>query len=244
MLTRKQINQNFIEVCENERTKRGWSQQEMADRLDISLSGYKKIVSGETTRIDLYIAHRLHSLTGRLIGDLIGDSSQIVDIAANLHELSQSQLNFISNIVQFERGYAPASRSDSMDLSVLVLTGDMRDGMIYDSADLIKVPLPVEYFRKYGRDLTCGIKVTSNHLHPVYHSGDILLVSCNPIRDGDTGIFINRGDGRAYLRKFHQGACCILEPLNGFGQTFRVNALDPEDMNRWIKFGYVLTKMR
>ena len=216
----------------------------MADKLDISLSGYKKIVSGDTSRIDLYLAHRLHIITGRLIGDLIGDESMVVDIAKHLRDLSPAQLNFIRSVVYFEESIMPAAGCSTMDISVLILTGDMHDGMIYDSTDLIKMPIPIEYYHRYGRDITCGIKVTSNHLHPVYHAGDILLVSCNPIRDGDTGIFINRSDGRAYLRKFRQGSCCTLEPLNGYGQTFRVNSMDPADMDQWIKFGYVLTKLR
>ncbi|MBQ0059090.1 MAG: DNA-binding protein, partial [Lachnospiraceae bacterium] len=100
------------------------------------------------------------------------------------------------------------------------------------------------YRRKYGNEITCGIRVTSNHLHPVYLKNDILLISKRPIRDGDTGIFLNTETGCVYLRKFYQTSPCRLEPINGYGETFYVDSDSQEDMGKWIKFGYVLTKMR
>ncbi len=81
-------------------------------------------------------------------------------------------------------------------------------------------------------------------MHPVYNLGDILLISKQAIRDGDTGVFVNRENGCAYIRKFHQASPCILAPVNEYGETFLVDSYNKEQMDKWIKFGTVITKMR
>ena len=72
--------------------------------------------------------------------------------------------------------------------------------MIWDSANVRKVNI-APYRKRYGSQINAGVEVTSNHLTPVYHMGDILLISRRPPRDGDTTIFLNTENGRAYLRR-------------------------------------------
>ena len=86
--------------------------------------------------------------------------------------------------------------------------------------------------------------MTSDHLHPVYNLGDILLICRKGIREGDTGIFLNKETGRAYIRKLHTRASWILEPINGFGKPIVIDTQDEANTQKWIRFGYVLTKMR
>ena len=130
-----------------------------------------------------------------------------------------------------------------MPSAMLPVGMNMADGMIFDSYNVEK--LDVSNYRKaFGDALHIGIRVTSNHMHPVYNKGDILLISRNPIRDGDTGIFINAQTKRAYIRKFHQTNPCELTPLNNYGETFYVDSDNVDDMSKWIKFGYVLCKVR
>ena len=62
--------------------------------------------------------------------------------------------------------------------------------------------------------------------------GDILLISRRPPRDGDTTIFLNTENGRAYLRRFIQQVPRILQPIN------------EDEVKKWVKYGVVLTKMR
>ncbi|MCQ2521100.1 MAG: DNA-binding protein [Lachnospiraceae bacterium] len=243
-LSRQEVNRNLILSVERERVALGYTQAQMADALEMSLSGYKKLVGGETERIDIYVVYRLSELTGKFFYELAGRNLGNINYISCLRELSDSQNRFIGSIVDFERDFREKHPADYNDfLSVLVLTGDMKDGMIYDSCNVEKVPIGA-LRKKYGESLTCGIRVTSNHLHPVYHRDDILLVSKQPPRDGDIGIFISRESNRAYLRKFRQTNPCRLEPVNDYGETFLVNPEKEEDMNRWIKFGKVLAKTR
>lgn len=128
-------------------------------------------------------------------------------------------------------------------ITVMVPTGNMLDGMIYDSCSFEKLNI-APYRNRYGSLIDFGIRVTSDHLTPVYLPGDILLISKQPIRDGDTGIFIDKNSGLLYTRKFFQTSPCRLEPINNYGQTFYIDSSNESDINRWIRFGFVITKMR
>ena len=245
-MKRLEVINNFCTNIEKERLSLGMTQQQFAKSIGLSLSSYKRIITGETSKIDLYTFYLIYQRTGKLPLQLIGCSDPLLDLLHKAMTLSENGLNTLNAIIDFQKGIAPSylPQSDSEDrLMVFVPTSDMRDGMIYDSSNYEWIDAG-PYRKRYGLSLHCGVKITSNHLHPVYLKNDILLVSCNPIRDGDTGIFINKESGRCYLRKFHQTSPCTLEPINGYGETFYVDSNNPEDMEKWIKFGYILAKMR
>lgn len=242
-MTRFDINETFAENLEKERTRLGLSQREMADKLELSLSAYKRLINLTTAKIDLFTVYRLYLLTGKMIYDFMGISDTYSSLHKKIMYLSPQQIAYVDGLVDFEIEFALHHEDADDFISVYVPTGNMEDGMIYDSSNVEKVNI-AEYRRKYGNRLTCGIKITSNHLHPVYNLGDILLISKRPIRDGDTGIFINKESGCAYIRKFHQTDPCSLEPINDYGETFYVNSKDKNGMDNWIKFGVVITKIR
>lgn len=242
-LTKQELARNFSLNVEKERIRLGLTQAEMAKKLELSLSGYKKIISGETTKIDTYTAFLMYDLYGKWLFEMIGHPVHIADTLSKMKRLTESQLRFISAIVNMEYDFLTEQDSPDEYISVIVPTGNMQDGMIFDSANVIKVNAAI-YRKRFGDALHFGIKITSSHLHPVYTKGDVILISQNPIRDGDTGIFINKDDGCVYIRKFHQAEPCLLEPINGFGKPFYVNNSNPQEMEKWIKLGYVLCKMK
>lgn len=243
-MTKQEILRNFADNVEEERHKLGLTQAQMAKKLEMSTSGYKKMISGETSRIDIYVLYLMYNLTGRLFFEMINMPVAEESLIRELKGLTFKQIEFVQSIVNFERLFLADHADDAKDwINVIVPTGNMEDGMIWDSFNYEKVNV-ASYRKKFGNSISCGIKVTSNHLHPVYHMGDILLVCQKPIRDGDTGIFINRKEGRVYIRKLSGTHPCILEPINGFGKNIIIDSLDESEMNNWIKFGYVLTKMR
>lgn len=240
------FNLSFATNLEKERIHLGQTQAEFAKNLELSLSSYKRLIYGETTKIEPYTAHLIYKLTGKLPFQMANSSDPYLDIIGKILQLPQENLNFLNAIIDFQEALKPnySSSSDPSDkLMVFVPTNDMHDGMIFDSTSFEWVNAG-PYRKRYGSALHCGIKITSNHLHPVYFKNDILLISRNPVRDGDTGIFIHKDTGCCYLRKFHQTIPCTLEPLNGYGETFYVDSDDPKDMEKWVKFGFVLSKMR
>lgn len=246
MISKEQMVENFGNSMERERLALGYSQQQMAKALDMSLSSYKRILSGETNKIDLYTAYLLTSLTGKQPAELCGLLDPLQRARSAMGDLSQSQLRFVDGIIHFELQFSKDLKTgESIDdyVTLLIPTGNMQDGMYLDSCSLKKVNV-AQYRKRYGDAIDCAIQITSNHLHPAYVKNDILLISRTPIRDGDTGIFIHRPSGLAYIRKMQQSSPCILEPVSMFGRTFTIDSNNKEELSQWIKFGRVITKMR
>lgn len=242
-MTRFELSRQFAEHMEIERVNLGLTQQQMADRLDVSLSAYKRIINGTTDKIDLYIIYKLYRLTGKLAYEFTDISDPYLVLKKKIMGLSPTQISYIETLIDFENSFAMTHDDYEDYVTVYVPTGNMEDGMIYDSSNIEKKNI-ASYRRRYGSQISCGIRITSNHLHPVYNKDDILLISRKSIRDGDTGIFFNRDTGCAYVRKFFQTSPCRLEPINGYGEIFYVDSTKKEEMDCWIKFGCVIAKIR
>ena len=244
MLSRQDVANNFTLNVEKERLKQKFTQEQMAKKLGLSLSGYKKMISGATTKIDLYTALLLHNMTGKWLFELVDEPEDNTEFLMKLRELSPYQKKFLHGILDFELSFSSAHEGNADDyITVFVPTGSAADGMICDFSNWIKVNAS-SYRKKFGDALYCGIKVTSNHLNPVYNLGDILLICNNTAREGENSIFFNKETGRLYVRKTMPSRSWILEPINGYGETFFVNSLDKDASEKWIHLGYVLDKMR
>lgn len=243
-MTQQELLLNFIDNIEKERVRLNLTQAQMAQKLDMSVSNYKKLIAGQYRRPNLFLAQYLYELTGKLLFEFFNYDSPELNAVSKLLKLTNSQRTFIEGIMDFELDFAAAHTEDVDDyLTVLVPTGNCEDGMIWDSANIRKVNI-APYRKRYGSQIHIGIEITSNHLNPVYYMGDILLISRRPPRDGDTTIFLNKENGRAYLRRFIQQVPRILQPINGYGEAFYIDPYDENEMKKWIKYGIVLTKMR
>lgn len=62
-MDRKETRDNFITNVEKIRIEKGYTQTELADLLDMSISGYRKMVAGETNTISLYSVYKVYELT-------------------------------------------------------------------------------------------------------------------------------------------------------------------------------------
>lgn len=245
-MTRNDMANNFGLNIELERFRLGYSQAKMAKALDMSLSSYKRILTGETTRIEIYTVHLLYRLTNRLGFELGDEHDPYLDVFQHMRRLSAPQLRTISSLIDFELAFTEDLLSNEREedyITVLVPTGSMEDGMIYDSYATEKINI-ASYRKRYGDLLDIGIRITSDHLNPVYHENDILLVCQQPIRDGNTGIFFDKETGLLYARRFRQGRPLKLEPVNGYGKPIYIDSSNRKEADRWTHIGYVVTKMR
>jgi hypothetical protein len=246
MQTRHEFLENFSSTMEKERMMLHYSQSEMARALDMSLSSYKRIVNGENHKIDLYTGYCMHQLTGKLMDELCHNTSPLSTCFPLLRQLSDRQLRFVHSVLEFEINFSRSLQNGQVPedfATLLIPTGDMYDGMIYDSTALDKINIAA-YRPRYGSLIDCAVRITSSHLSPVYQQNDVLLISCSPIRDGDTGIFVDNTNGRVYIRRLRQTEPNRLEPLTNFGQTIYLDNSSRADAERWLKFGVVLTKLR
>lgn len=106
MLTREQLSRNLGTNLERERFKLGYSQQDMAKALDMSLSSYKRLANGDTGKVDVYTVYKLSQLTGKMFYELCGESSDLFQTYDRMRNLSPTQLHFIESLVQFEFDFA------------------------------------------------------------------------------------------------------------------------------------------
>ena len=102
MISKEQLVENFGISMERERLALGYSQQQMAKALQMSLSSYKRILNGETNKIDLYTAFLLTSLTGKQSAELCGILDPLQRARSAMGDLSKSQLDFVSGVIRFE----------------------------------------------------------------------------------------------------------------------------------------------
>ena len=167
------------------------------------------------------------------------------NIIQKLYRLTPSQLYFISDIIDFELSFLRQSSEEALEdyINLIVPTGNMEDGMIWDSMQIEKINI-ARYRKSFGSNLHCALRITSNNLHPVYNMEDILLISKKAPRDGDTVLLVNTERNRAYIRRLHLSNTWILSPLNNFGVTFQIDVENKEEMSKWIIFGHVLAKTR
>lgn len=246
-MTKSQLYQNFANNIEMERDRLRLTQQKMADALQISLSKYKILITNPyEANIDIYLAHRVQKLTGKTVRELCGDDLPELEMIRYFRELPKHRQDAIRYMIEIEHQLPRDGKPDANEddfTTVFVPTGNMIDGMTLDSRDFITVNIS-EYKKNSVERVDCGVKITSNHLHPVYMKGDILLISKRAPRDGDVGIFILKETRQIFIREFKQTKPCELRPINGFGEVIYVDSDSKDDMDKWIKFGTVLTLMR
>lgn len=246
-MTRTQLYKNFADNIEIERERMKYTQKKMAEALQISLSKYKILITNPyEANIDIYLAHQIQKLIGKSVRELCGDELPEMEMIRYFRELPKHRQDSIRYIIEVEHQLPKDSKSDANEedfTTCYVMTGNMEDGMTLDSRDMITVNI-AEYKKKCRERIDCAVKITSNHLHPVYSRGDILLVSKRAPRDGDVGIFILKETRQLFIREFKQTNPCELRSISGYGETIYVNGDDKSDMDKWIKFGTVITTMR
>lgn len=98
-MNRLEIVNNISTNIERERIKLGMSQAQFAKALDMSLSTYKRIANGESSRIDIYTAYLIYKLTGRFSCELTGFNDDIIKLVKRIKKLSKSQRILIDSII-------------------------------------------------------------------------------------------------------------------------------------------------
>lgn len=139
-MTQQKILLNFIDNIEKERVRLNLTQAQMAQKLDMSVSNYKKLIAGQYRRPNLFLAQRLYELTGKLLFEFFDFDSPKLNAISKFMKLSDTQCSFIDGIIDFELAFSASKEENTDDyLTVLIPTGNCEDGMIWDSANVRKV---------------------------------------------------------------------------------------------------------
>lgn len=244
LLNRQQLISNLGRSFEEYRIARGLSQDKMSKSLGMSQSSYNRFISNQTDSNVLEALYKFCKMTNQNMGEAIKDPSPNTELDIMFKQLPEFRQRTIRTMIEMDSKLRMIDTYDDEEyVDCYTLTNDNRDGMLYDSA--VYEPVNITGYGKICPDtIDCAFKFASNHLHPVVHDGDIVLIHQGPPRNGDTGIFVNRKTRRVYFRRFIQGDICKLEPITPYGKTIKVDSHDVNDMSQWIKFGYVMTRLR
>lgn len=241
------INKDFLTTMMN---IKGLSTKSLADLANLPEDTIKNIRYGRVkdTKCStvLKLADALGCSTDELLGRIDLELTEINMLKA-FRRLSPGSKEFVLSVLQFEDALTESYNELSPfkdEIVVFKPTGHMEDGMIYDSSSFVAIDAR-DYIRKYGQDkIHCGIYITNNSLRPAYHQGDILLICNRPPRSGDIAILIHQPTGRVYVRKYYPGNITLLEPINSYGRNIYIESRNPDALNEWNIFGYVVTRVR
>ena len=237
-----ELKNTFINMLERARTVRGWTQWEMADKLEMSVPGYRKMVSGLTDSISLYTAYRASVVLNIPIPVLLGSQEFKDQLYDKLYHMPISTCRRIDYYLQHDeklRMMQNISENEGRIIDVITLTGYMKDGMDFDSAEIEQMCIP----KHFSSIIMRGIRITENSLLPVYAKGDILLLDEDMARSGDTAVVQNMKTRKLYVRKIivKDSNCYELHPVHGRGTVITITQ---EERTEWFDYGRIITVLR
>lgn len=237
-----ELKNTFINMLERARTVRGWAQWKMADKLGMSVPGYRKMVSGLTDSISLYTAYRASVVLNIPIQVLLGSQEFKDQLYDKLYHMPISTCRRIDYYLQHDeklRMMQNIGENEGRIIDVITLTGYMKDGMDFDSAEIEQMCIPKHFSSKIMR----GIRITENSLLPVYAKGDILLLDEDMARSGDTAVVQNMKTRKLYVRKIivKDSNCYELHPVHGRGTVITITQ---EERTEWFDYGRIITVLR
>lgn len=236
-MDKQELRNTFILNMEKERQKLGYTQAEFAEELDMSMSGYKKMIGGETSSVSLYTAYQVERISGVPIVRLMGMENEDRALIEQYKSLPERQKRYMRMLLDLEVRQHPNEEEEAY-CTLLTPTGPMEDGMDFDG--FCKEQIHVgQYGTWYGNRLLFAIQITGHYFSPAYLEGDILLVGNDrEPRVGEVGLFLN--EGKVYIRRLAKKDPLVLEPVASRGREI-VAAGEKE--KGWYKIGYVLRKL-
>lgn len=230
------IKQAFIDKLELERSIRGWTQQEMAEKLQMSLPGYRKMVSGMTDTISLSTACMASEIFNIPVAMMCGSTKMKDRVSQKVYEASETICKKVDYYLDLnkEMSMVYSGKTDKKVINVVVLNGYMTDGMYLDSYTTIKQEI-TDYYRP---SVAKGMLITEDTFLPVYAKGDILLLDETPGRSGDIVVIMNIRTRQFFLRKMIFAQEIELHSICGRGEMIRIAH---ENRREWLEFGHVVT---
>lgn len=98
-MNRIDFTRNFALNMEIERINMGLSQEEMAYRLDIAPSTYKRIVYGKTNKIDAYLTYKLYLISDKLTYEYVDYYDDLLHIISKIKYLDKKEQKLIDEII-------------------------------------------------------------------------------------------------------------------------------------------------
>ncbi len=199
-----------------------WSIRQLSDAADIPYESVKKLVGGKISNPSAYTLVKICDALTCSIDYLLGRSAinPVYD-----KSLPPRVFNLLTEIAYFESYLSDYNKANNSErISVLVPTGKVEDGMIFDSIYTDSVDVG-RYKRDFGDIILCGYKIIGNNLMPTYYDGDILLVGKDRFpAPSETGIFLI--GNKIYIRQYLPGTQLELASVNNKSKSLFIKNID------------------
>lgn len=214
---------------------KNWTLKTLSDQSGVPYETLKKLANGKIDNPSLQSIVKVSHAFDCSLDSFLAEEPALTQ---KLNSLPSRSLEFVEAIVDFELALSARARENSQCLiPVVVPTGAMEDGMIYDSICTEYLDA-TSYLPQFGSHLMCALKITDDSFQPVYLNGDVLLIARDRMPHyGSVCVLLHHN--RLYIRKFIPGVPPRLDPINQNGTSVSM-----EDPDSWTLFGCVLTVVR
>ncbi len=177
---------------------RGISKDELAEMCNLPVETIRNIYYGKTpdpkTSTVLKISKALNITVNCLMGEC-SHSSEERTLLQYFRACGHHGKNVLLLSAKYESLLAKDEREAKGKHSVpcLVPHGDIRQGIVYDTCEVVDIYTYVE-------EADVGIRMTNNDLVPLYCKGDVILISNRFPANKEYGVFYQ--NGRAYIRQY------------------------------------------
>ncbi len=215
--------------------QKGWTLKTLSDKSGVPYETLKKLANAKVDNPSLQSVIKIAQAFGCSLDSLLTTESALIN---KLQSLSLRSRKFIEAIADFELALTVDDKTSSRCLlPVVVPTGTLKDGMIFDTLSTEYIDV-TPYLCQFGPQIMCVLKVTTDSFSPIYLKGDLLLISRDKLpRYGTVCVFLHHN--QLYIRKYIPGNPPTLEPVNRIGAS-----LSMDDPDNWTLFGCVLTMIR
>ena len=181
--TQHELKNELQDRINQQLSRKGWTLKTLSDRSGVPYETLKKLANAKIDNPSLQSVIKVAQAFDCSLDSLFAVESRLV---SKLHSLMTR-----------------TKKADQCLLPIVIPTGMMEDGMIYDS--LCTEYLDASpYFSQFGTHLMCAMKITDNSFYPIYLEGDLLLLAKDRLPHYGT-ICVLIHANQLYIRRFVPG---------------------------------------
>lgn len=233
--TQHELKNELQDRINQQLSRKGWTLKTLSDRSGVPYETLKKLANAKIDNPSLQSVIKVAQAFDCSLDSLFAVESRLV---SKLHSLSSRSLEFVEAIADLELSLMTRTKkADQCLLPIVIPTGMMEDGMIYDS--LCTEYLDASpYFSQFGTHLMCAMKITDNSFYPIYLEGDLLLLAKDRLPHYGT-ICVLIHANQLYIRRFVPGTPPKLISLLNSDDCLLI-----DDPSAFTLLGCVLTIVR
>lgn len=227
--------QYFRRTLRNKLQEKKLTLNALSSQADLSEDTLRSIIYGKSQDIKLSTMIKIADVLNCSLDELAGRSpysKQEQTMIKRIRHLPKRSINILQFVIELEERTTLYKSVKGTDIiPVFLPTGNLKDGMFYDSSLFEKLDIS-EYPNALKAIADFGIRIITRNYEPVYYPNDILLFSHKRLPEYNDIVLYVDNSGKIYIRRYLETG---LEPINGFGKNIPFR-----ERNNYTALGVVL----